>query len=573
MGFRVGNTGAIDLADILETVPSLRIHKGLRGDSLSFLGMVGKHVKIMINGNPIAGRISGEYDLTRIKLNNVEKIEIIKGPSSSLHGSDAMAGVINIVTKWENESGGVFGWQSFTNNKNSSYGQLTQHFSRSQVDISANYQKSSGYRIDDEKGLYKSPRTDERTAQVQWGTDTDSQRISVIGSYQARYIRNTDYLSTGAVFQRRNRVQHTQLILQDDIVIDDQTIVRLKGEYTGWVDKFHNDQVGSDALDKFEKTEQFDKNLGAELTHLFDFHQVVVGIEKTSSEFSSDRLDSADDYHRERYAAYLQDRWHLNKLLITGGIRQEGDSQFGDHLSHKLALEWAFNVSTKLTLSESRGYRAPDFKELYMEFINSSVGYQVEGNENLEPELSTYHSLEFSHVNKGFITNLRLFQNRAKNLISFEIVPESIGTDRTIYRYENIYRAIYKGAEIEFNYRFTLPLALSLAHSYIEARSEETNAYLSNRPLNSTKVSLQYFPAQNFSLILSFNHYAKRAYYDDIGTIFWEDPYTLGRFAATYHYSDRIQFQLGVKNIFDSGDSVHLPIEPRNGYIGIKLVI
>jgi outer membrane receptor for ferrienterochelin and colicins len=98
----IQQTGSIRLTDILKEQTGLTMTSGF-GAGVQLQGLNPDYTIILINGEPLVGRTAGVLDLNRIALGNIKKIEIVKGPSSSLYGSEAMAGVINIITDASNK--------------------------------------------------------------------------------------------------------------------------------------------------------------------------------------------------------------------------------------------------------------------------------------------------------------------------------------------------------------------------------------------------------------------------------------------------------------------------------------
>jgi outer membrane receptor for ferrienterochelin and colicins len=91
---------ATNLTDLLSTESNMRISQGgILGSSLSLQGLSGENVKFLVDGVPVVGRLNGNIDLNQLNLYNVDHVEIIEGPMSVIYGSNAIAGVVNIITK------------------------------------------------------------------------------------------------------------------------------------------------------------------------------------------------------------------------------------------------------------------------------------------------------------------------------------------------------------------------------------------------------------------------------------------------------------------------------------------
>src|SRR5690606_15439239 len=97
---KINKMAAVNLTDVLENETNIRLSQdGVLGSSMSVQGMSGENVKILIDGLPVIGRLDGSIDISQINLNDVERIEIVEGPMSVNYGTNALAGVVNIITK------------------------------------------------------------------------------------------------------------------------------------------------------------------------------------------------------------------------------------------------------------------------------------------------------------------------------------------------------------------------------------------------------------------------------------------------------------------------------------------
>ena len=110
-------------------------------------GMTGEYTLILINGEPLVGRTAGTLDLSRITVNNIKRIEIIKGPSSSLYGSDALAGVVNIITETATKDSGSLSLRYGTNTNIDFGGDINIRRDKFSVNLSANRYSSEGYSL------------------------------------------------------------------------------------------------------------------------------------------------------------------------------------------------------------------------------------------------------------------------------------------------------------------------------------------------------------------------------------------------------------------------------------------
>ena len=154
-GEEINRSGSMRLSDILSEQTGMQIVND-HGTGIQVQGFDPDYTLIMIDGNPVIGRTTGTLDLTRISVRNVEQIEIVKGPSSALWGSDALAGVVNIITSQSTEPiSGSLTTRYGENNTLDLNGSVSLNRAGWNNDISVNRNSSNGYALN--TGLFLKP--------------------------------------------------------------------------------------------------------------------------------------------------------------------------------------------------------------------------------------------------------------------------------------------------------------------------------------------------------------------------------------------------------------------------------
>lgn len=568
--------GSQNLADALENVPGLEVRPaapGERGEVLRVQGLDPRHVLILVNGNRITGRFSDAVDLTRIKVEEIERIEIVKGSASALYGSDAIAGVINIITR-EPQPGlrGEFNAQ-YGSGREIHFGSGAESNVSSAVSykndfiassVFAGWHKSDGWDLtpdasrgaesDKFKSLSpyydKTPKSisdrDKKLAFALHRLDllptvgesttgnafsdmnvggnfslfpTDSLTIHSLTTY--RYLEQTgvDASETGAIFDRRSQTHDAMIGVGPEIKIGNDALLNIYYNYSRFFDHFTNDQRKSDVSDVRDVTDDEVSELRTQMDwQIHSSHVVTFGAEGLIEELSSPRINKDckrnfpyeclnekmnlppvsvnGDAERTRTSFFAQDEWTLMDapyVSLVPGIRYEDDSQFGSETMPRLALRIDPVKKLILRASYGEGYRAPSFKDLYFDFQNPGVGYQVVGNEDLKPERSqSFNAGVEWEATKWLWLSTNFFFNNIRNLIDYKKAPSISGLELTSYQASNYKQATTQGVESAISIKALKRWTFDLGYTYTETQDLDSGLPLEGRPIHRGNVKISY---------------------------------------------------------------------------------
>ena len=600
---RIEASGAENLAEMLEEQPGLQVQRGFAGAGGAGIQMQGldpRYTLILVDGQRVTGRINGVIDLTRFQAEDIEQVEIVQGPSSSLYGSDAMGGVVNIITRkskklYESELHASYG--SFNTADLSARTGLRRD--RWGLTLTGGWHHTDGFTIPDPER----PEADQSTtgnaqnsANVALAADYTPDvpvdlRVGTRVDFQHRDVRGVLFSAPRANYDRRNLTRIVNATVTPEIRWSAPARLRFIGRYAYFNDLLTSDQRGSDAMDSRERTiDQI-----AELTTQYDHtlagprttHTITTGAQASFEQIEAARV-TGDNRRRYRYALYVQDEWLIAqepRVMLVPSARLDLDSQFGSVVTPKIAgrldpLRWL-----TLRASYGLGFRAPDFKELYLQFANQSVGYVVIGNPELKPEYSRgFNGGAELRAREWGQLSVAYFHNQIDNLISTPTSLALFENGTTVFQYINISEAQTQGVETRAALRVLKHFALDGSYTFTDARDRTPDAdgSLQERALPQR-------PRHQGAFRLSFHHeeWGTRAQlrgavfgrqpFDtatlvegDSDTVFL-DPYLSLDVRVSQSFLKHFSVFVGADNLANAGDPDYLPIVPRSFYGGLTL--
>ena len=645
------DTGARTAAQALRFHPGVEIKPALRGQEILMQGLDPEYVLILIDGERITGRVDGVLDLDRIRVEEIERIEIVKGSASALYGSDAIAGVINIITRKgkkdlyaQVDMGAGKGRSEHFGDGGEVYGSATAGFKTEtfKQSLTAGYSRGDGFDLSPEdhrtilarQVAASTPGFSEDSVPSRLATNgntftdinlsgntsydpTPDANVQATYRYQELQQKGIETTAPRTIYDRTTNSRDGMASLQG--LLDTERLGTFSGsvKYNRYIDDYVQDQRDSDELDK---EEILDDILGeTKFRHdisLFESHFITTGLEGIYEQLRSTRLEDGVGYRR-RGAFYVQDEWDIRgdgSLILSPGLRYEYDSQFHDHTSPKLSFKWNPWENTSIRFSAGSGYRAPGFKELYLEFSNPAVGYVVEGNPDLKPETSRSLNLGFSHEGNGMVWfSVNYFYNSLRNQIDYA----RGGLDEngyTSYSYVNISRSFSRGMETMIGFHLPWSIDLRLGYTYTDSRDLDLDLPLDGRSRDRGTVQLDWNGDQ-FTISTNLSIYGKQSYqystaalYDlesgelnesgilsslyygrkmvlvdpadhsiygelftDATDVEWKNQYNILDFQITWRPLDRLDLYAGVNNALDAYDTVYNPIRPRFFYVGLRM--
>jgi outer membrane receptor for ferrienterochelin and colicins len=578
-------TGAETLGGVLEEQPGLQVVRGFAGAGgvgVQMHGLDAKYVLILVDGQRATGRVGGVIDLSRFPVEDIAQIEIIKGPGSSLYGADAIAGVINIVTRratrpLEVDARARYGSFSTADLAATVGGRRGRWSTR----WSGGWSHTAGFDRDRSDPATTGNAGD--TVHMAQRTEVQARRDVVIGMHadvQRRDLHGVDVTPAGAVFDRSNRTTTASATLTPEIRWSAPARLRLTGHVAHFDDLYVLDQRRSDALDQRQRTRDTLGQFGAQYDHMVaGKHLFSAGVEGQLESLATPRLEQSASA-RQRFALYVQDEWRVRgrpRVTVVPGARLDLDSQFGGFASPRLAVRFDPIEALTLRASAGLGFRAPSFRELYLSFANPAAGYRVSGNPDLRAETarSATAGVEW-RFSPGRVLSVDYFHHRLRDLIALDGNTLSLVGDNT-FRYVNVGSARSQGVEAALSLRFRGGVEAEASYTFTRARDVELARPLPGRPAQQGMLRVRWRHARSgTSAQVRGAVQGEQFYYADEDGDGMESPVRVAPYAnldvrvAQALLRGRLSVFAGVDNLLDAGDAAYLPLVPRLFYGGVS---
>jgi outer membrane receptor for ferrienterochelin and colicins len=606
---QIASIGARDVGQILSTQPGIQIERSFRGDAIQMQGLDPQHTLVLVDGERIVGARDGALDLTRFFASDVERIEIVRGPASAIYGSDAMAGVINIITRpsVSGLSAAGLGRYGATRGAADVFSDIGQHgdawvnvsggVDKLRGRLSASYRREAPFDLIPQTPATTGNQLDLRNLQgrIDWIAN-ERTRLPFSLRMQRREQLGIDESGTGAVYDRRIRTDETAYQFAPRFTLRQRDVLTTSLAYTQIRSQYSRDQRRDDDGDSFEDYRerlasarlQYDALLAKRLLMTSGIEALgqdlvcLLPENAGAEEQDACRFDAKERIQRGRISAYTQADITLTEgpktyVVLSPSARVDVDSQYGVNISPRLTARVDPMDGLILRAGAGRGFRAPSLTELYLAFANPGANYRVSGNQDLGPEtsLGSNISAELSRI-RWFIATLNLFRNDLHDLIDTRLTndPSQNGGEQ-LFSYVNVKRARTQGVEAMWRIKATDWLVLDLTYTLTHARDLDERRPLSGRALQrgSARFALggETYP---WSASLRALTAGRRYFYtEDVEgntTKLTASAYLTADARCAYRIGSHFEPFLSAENLTDTGGT-NLPLRPVTLYVGLSI--
>lgn len=616
--------GSLRLSELLSEQSGLIVAQGIGGDGVQIQGFDADYTLILIDGEPVVGRTGGTLDLERLAVTGVERIEIVKGPLSARYGSEALAGVINIITRkpaigttangmFTLESQGATDFSLEADTGSDNWG----------IRLFLNRYGSNGHSIQPSQGTLVVPELSDYSSEIRARYTPSEQTelgFHVRGAFQSqegRYLLGDDLYSESS-----NR---TDWSINPTVRHRISNTVSTQASLYGA--RFENSSVSTEEsteaiLDETSFAHDYGKG-DLNLTwipsqkHMITLGGGVIG-ERVGGERYTAPPTSSQPY------AYAEYSWMpIARLDLVASGRFDAPSDYDARLTPKIAVLFRALDWLRFRGSVGSGYKAPDFRQRYLSFTNGVVGYSVFGAQEAQAELAALDEaggidrylldpasfgvleaesstafglgLEAEPVS-GILLKVNAFHNEVRDLIDTQ--PIAVKTNgQQVFSYFNLDRIYTRGIEAEvfasvLNSDSYGSLTGSAGYQYLETADRDIleliyDGSLFRRDENGQDVRVTradyggLFGRSKHSGTASLTHRLSRLNLTSSLRAIWRSQYgfqdangnlaldTPGEYAPGYtllHLTvskgfGRAEVRAGIRNITNHTDTQHLPSE------------
>lgn len=567
----IASTGALNFEDALAALSTSITTKGAYNIVMN--GLRNKQILILVDGKRLAGDVGGDNDLERIDMSNIKRIEVVKGGASSLYGSEAMGGVINIITNTPQSSMDIV-----STTRISKYGQFNQNvnvgFKVGKVMSQTTYQRrqTEGWQLSpyEIKTLTKPTRDTlvetGKQAMAAYHSNTVSQK------FMYNPTKRSSIYTKGVYFDKKTDRPYADyaydMFYKDyNFALGGDYHFRKHINYITFDSYFDNYEYYKDYLKKSGKFEAGDRDLtkrqrlfNTTLKGVFSVgenHKLNTGLD-FMNEYMKNPESLAESKSAYTMALYAQDEMKvIERLSIVAGFRLLHHETFKNKFTPKASVMYALD-HFNFRASYAMGFRAPNLQELYYDKISGSMVSQ--GNINLKPERSNYFSLNTEYISDHFTFSVTGYINNIKDIIDRQLQPltpeDEAGGIKTRYMYNNVSKARTQGVDVAINTFLGVGFSIGANYSYLDARNR-----VDNKPLFGSSRHTGIFNAnwmkewKSYRLNVNLNsRLQSETYYTDMNA----RPFQLWNLATSHLFtgSKNLIFEpgLGIDNIFNFRD-------------------
>lgn len=489
---------AVTVKDLLEIeLPGLEFTRQMDGQTaINMQGLGGKYVLFLIDGERMAGETLNNIDYNRLNTENIERVEIVKGAASALYGSNAIGGVVNIITRDAAKPWSV--------NVNANYGSQNEQRYGTTIGLkqgkissltSATYKRKETYLLTDTAGASTNVNGGwdySVNEKLTWNLN-DRVALTGKGGFYMRKVDNYENQGKKNDFYRNyNGSVRMSYLISERQNLDISYLLDQYNKYDRYT------RLDMDSLN-YKNTQQTAR---AQYSHTFRPGNTLTG----GAEFFRDELMSyqfdGDTYDINDYILYAQHDFNITERLnLVYGARMDCYSSFGAHVSPNLSLMYKLKPVT-VRASYARGFRAPSLKEMYTEWDMGNMGwFIIKGDPDLKPEISDNFTLSAEYTRDRVNVSVIGYYNQIKDKIA------------TIYNanhdtafYSNINKSKLAGIDANLAVKCPYGFTVKAAYAYVHEDLRQNGANLSSTRPHSATLGLNYeFERKNYRLNVAVN--------------------------------------------------------------------
>ena len=593
-----------------QETPGLNIQKVGFGNEISMQGLDARHVLFLMDGERMTGDMAGNLDYERFNLHAIDRVEIVKGASSTLYGSRAAGAVINLITKKTDkplsiDAGIRYGQMNERNYKHPQPKDFLFMFEQNADRPNLQSWVSAGFKA----GKFTS-QTDvwysESDAFYMYQAENDKKVYTkeanpflphdiIVVSNAVRPpmgIEGKEHITVSQKLYYNPNPNLSVLVYGSSFfmntydLIQDMTFSQARDWTAGTKVTYHvkdwfsvTGSLHADFYDRFKRHERIDKRqkdyessiYQPRLTvtsNYFNGHSLILGMEHTSDELTSDRFSGNANHDLKTRALketeyFLQDEWTINpRWMISVGIRTNFSKAFGFMGMPKVAAKYSPDKHWSLRANYSMGYRSPSIKELFFNWDHLGM-FMIRGNENMRPEKNNYFSLGAEYSNDRLFVSGTAYGNYFRDKIEgvWRIYDMQYN-----FEYTNLSQQRLLGLEVLARWSVLDCLTLNGTYSFVDV-SKNKGIQVNTTSPHAATASMDYkYMKKNYRLNAVFSaSYMGGKKFDVQDRVFVKEEnksydayfrcdlpqYVLCNLSVSQTFCNKVKLTLGMDNLFN----------------------
>ena len=593
-----------------QETPGLNIQKVGFGNEISMQGLDARHVLFLMDGERMTGDMAGNLDYERFNLHAIDRVEIVKGASSTLYGSRAAGAVINLITKKTDkplsiDAGIRYGQMNERNYKHPQPKDFLYMFEQNADRPNLQSWVSAGFKA----GKFTS-QTDvwysESDAFYMYQAENDKKVYTkeanpflphdiIVVSNAVRPpmgIEGKEHITVSQKLYYNPNPNLSVLVYGSSFfmntydLIQDMTFSQARDWTAGTKVTYHvkdwfsvTGSLHADFYDRFKRHERIDKRqkdyessiYQPRLTvtsNYFNGHSLILGMEHTSDELTSDRFSGNANHDLKTRALketeyFLQDEWTINpRWMISAGIRTNFSKAFGFMGMPKVAAKYSPDKHWSLRANYSMGYRSPSIKELFFNWDHLGM-FMIRGNENMRPEKNNYFSLGAEYSNDRLFVSGTAYGNYFRDKIEGVWRIDDMQYN---FEYTNLSQQRLLGLEVLARWSVLDCLTLNGTYSFVDV-SKNKGIQVNTTSPHAATASMDYkYMKKNYRLNAVFSaSYMGGKKFDVQDRVFVKEEnksydayfrcdlpqYVLCNLSVSQTFWNKVKLTLGMDNLFN----------------------
>ncbi|SCB75891.1 outer membrane receptor for ferrienterochelin and colicins [Kosakonia oryzendophytica] len=570
-----------NLKDVLKEVPGVQLtNEGDNRKGVSLRGLDSSYTLILIDGKRVNSRNAvfrhNDFDLNWIPVEAIERIEVVRGPMSSLYGSDALGGVVNIITKKIGQSwtGSVTADSTVQEHRNRGDSWNGQFYTSGPLIEGVLGVKAYGSVAKREKDQQQPSQTDasgltprmegftSRDSNVEFAWTPTADHDFTAGYGYDRQDRNSDSLNKNRIDRQNYSLAHNGRwgVGNSELKFYGETIDNKNPGNSGQIRSQNTTLDGKYVLPLGAINQLV--TVGGEWRH--DKLQDPVNLTGGSSSKTS----------ANQYALFVEDEWRIvEPLALTTGVRMDDHDTYGDHWSPRAYL--VYNATDTVTVKGgwATAFKAPSLLQLSPDWATNSCrgSCRVVGSPELKPETSESFELGLYYSGEeGWLEDVQgsvtAFQNNIEDMINISRTASLteapgyanfVGFERNangkrvpVFRYYNINKARIQGLETELKVPLSDAWKVTLNYTYNDGRdlSGGGNKPLQDLPYHTANGTLDWQATQDWSFYLSANYSGEKR---TVSQGMTPGGYVIWNAGGAWQASKNVKLRAGVLNLGD----------------------